>query len=429
MVSLTNKQPMHIRIINADICETCENRTCAFVDARIKDQFYSIRTETTVCPLGILIDETKPTSFGSKCINCALCVKSCFATNLEIVNYSPDFDIANLLELQYNAIALSYLDKITGFAANTNRNRSLNFDGFLQTKTGESCFVEVDYNNDSLECCRRLIGAFITYEGHIGSIRNGLIVLQDFPKEGSREVFNVIEKLASFPSTKDYQIYFCTFSLLRHMMLKLNTTNLALSDLFYNPRNESIEEYKQRMIVGRITDSTSLPVQGEQEEKIFKIFDDIKESEKFVNFLPVYSYKAACGMFRNGEIVEPVGWIRVDGHGKLNTEMFVMQAKGKSMETRIHDGDYCVFEKYKAGTRNGEIVLCQHHNYYDADSGGAYSIKVYSSEKQNNEDGVLCMSKVVLTPLNKNYETIVIDAKSEDTEEFKIIAIYKGNLS
>ena len=235
---------MQIRIINPDLCEACANRPCAFVDARMKEQFYSIRTETTVCPLAILVDETKPASFGDKCVKCALCVESCFANNLEIVDYDPHFEIPNLLELHYNAIALGYLDKITGFAANTNRNRSLNFDGFLQTRTGESCFVEVDYNNDSLECCRRLIGAFITYEGHIGPIRNGLIVLHEFPKEGSRDVFNVIDKMMAFPTTRDCKIYFCTFSLLRHMMLKSNTSNLTLAELFYTSEGNLSRQFK-----------------------------------------------------------------------------------------------------------------------------------------------------------------------------------------
>ena len=238
---------MKVKIKDTNLCETCINRTCAFVDVRMKEQFYSIRTETTVCPMGILMDETKSSSFGDKCINCALCVQSCFADNLEIVNYEQDFSPNGLLELQYNAIALGYLDKITGFAANTNRNRSMNFDGFLQTRSGESCFVEVDYNNDSLECCRRLIGAFITYEGHIGPIRNGLIVLQEFPREGSRDVFNVIDKLSKFPTTKDCCIYFCTFSLLRHMMLKMETMGLTLADLFYNPQKETVAGYLYRI--------------------------------------------------------------------------------------------------------------------------------------------------------------------------------------
>lgn len=240
---------MHIRIVDNDKCEACINRTCAFVDSRIKEQFYSIRTEATICPVGVLIDETKATSFGEKCVKCALCVNSCIEQNLEIEQYSHDLDFDGLSELQYNAIALSYLDRIVGFAANTNRNRALAFDGFLQTYSGESCFVEVDYNNDSLECCRRLLGAFITYEGGLGPIRNGLIILREFPREGSRDVFSVIEKLSSFPTTKDCSIYFCTFSMLRHMMLFLATEKKSLSELFFNPRHEHLSDYLQRLCI------------------------------------------------------------------------------------------------------------------------------------------------------------------------------------
>lgn len=417
---------MNIRIINNGICETCLNRTCAFVDARMKEQFYSLRTETTVCPQGILVDETKPSSFGEKCINCALCVSSCYADNLEIVDYFTNFDIANLLEIQYNAIALGYLDKITGFAANTNRNRSLNFDGFLQTKSGESCFVEVDYNNDSLECCRRLIGAFITYEGHIGPIRNGLIVLQEFPKEGSRDVFNVIDKLKAFPTTNDCSIYFCTFSLLRHMMLKLDTTNCSLSELFCNPRNETISDYQKRVFDWNNRLNTHDSCTDTSESNKYEIFDEVEESAQFVDYLPLYSYKAACGYFGDGEAVDVSGWIRVEGHGKLDDTMFVVQAKGNSMESRIHDGDFCMFAKYQGGSRNGEIVLCEHRKYYDDDSGGAYSIKEYFSEKETDGDGLQIGTKVTLKPLNDDYDPIVIDADNDDTDEFRVIAIYRG---
>lgn len=96
---------------------------------------------------------------------------NCHANNLEVTDDGQSLDFSGLSEFQINAIALSYLDQIVEFAANTNRNRSMNFDGFMQTRAGEACFVEVDYGNDSLECCRRLVGDFITYEGNIGPIR------------------------------------------------------------------------------------------------------------------------------------------------------------------------------------------------------------------------------------------------------------------
>lgn len=238
---------MKINIIDKELCENCTNRTCAFIDARIKEQFYSLRTETTVCPTGVLENETKSTSFGDECVKCALCSLNCHADNLSVTDDGRPLDLTGLSEFQINAIALSYLDHIVGFAANTNRNHSMNFDGFIQTKSGESCFVEVDYGNDSLECCRRLIGSFITYEGNIGPIKNGLMILKEYPQEDSRDVYNVIYKLLAFPSTSDWVIYFCTFDTLQHIALKINSSEWNLSDLFYNPNKEEINYYLDRI--------------------------------------------------------------------------------------------------------------------------------------------------------------------------------------
>ena len=426
---------MQIRIINPDLCEACTNRTCAFVDARMKEQFYSIRTETTVCPLAILIDETKSASFGDKCVKCALCVKSCFANNLEIDDYAQEFNIANLLEQQYNAIALGYLDKITGFAANTNRNRSLNFDGFLQTRVGESCFVEVDYNNDSLECCRRLIGAFITYEGHIGPIRNGLIVLQDFPKEGSRDVYNVIDKMIAFPTTKDCRIYFCTFSILRHMMLTGNTSNLTLAELFYNPRVETTKDYLQRIAEEGEIDKGQIQSLDGDNGKTQELSGDVNMSiipiddEFHEGCLPLFSFRVACGI--NEEQANPseeaIGWVDASGQGFTPNphRHFVVYAKGNSMVPRIHDGDLCVFEwgRHFGGTRNGEIVLAR-TPADDNDYQGKFTIKKYSSQWTRNEYGERRHSKIELLPLNTDkYDPIPLDKDAPET--YYVVGVFK----
>jgi SOS-response transcriptional repressor LexA len=393
----------------------------------MKEQFYSIRTETTVCPLAILVDETKPSSFGDKCVKCALCVESCFANNLEIVEYDQNFEIPNLLELHYNAIALGYLDKITGFAANTNRNRSLNFDGFLQTRAGEPCFVEVDYNNDSLECCRRLIGSFITYEGHIGPIRNGLIVLQEFPKEGSRDVFNVIDKMMTFPTTKECKIYFCTFSLLRHMMLKRNTFNLALAELFYNPREESLMDYLRRITEEKQIDLGQVQSLDciNEEKQILSGYDQVPTIPLYDEYhegcIPLYTMRAACSALEinedsYNEEPEIEAWVDVSGHGFTPNKdrYFAVHAKGNSMLPKIEDGDICIFEWYnndRGGTRNGEIVLIYAEDVKYADD-WEFTIKEYHSEIVQDEDGWQ-HKKIDLIPLNPDYNIIELSEEQQ----------------
>ena len=157
-----------------------------------------------------------------------------------------------------------------------------------------------------------------------------------------------------------------------------------------------------------------------------RILPEVQDEAKFVEFLPVYSIKAACGYFGEGEDVSMLGWIRVNGLGKLNSNMYVVQASGKSMEPRIHDGDFCVFSANPAGTRQGKIVLVQHTNYYDSDYAGAYSIKEYSSKKIHDSLGDWLHEIIELRPLNKNYDIITLTP--EDGDEFRVVGAFVGKV-
>lgn len=97
----------------------------------------------------------------------------------------------------------------------------------------------------------------------------------------------------------------------------------------------------------------------------------------------------------------------------------IVQAVGHSMEPRIQDGDYCLFETYQGGSREGKIVLAEHHGEVDEDYEGAYSIKVYRSKKTYNEFGEWEHESIDLWPLNRAYNTIHVDA--EDSDSFRII--------
>lgn len=158
--------------------------------------------------------------------------------------------------------------------------------------------------------------------------------------------------------------------------------------------------------------------------EIIRIEPIVNDDVKYIDFLPVYSIKAACGYFGEGDIVSELGWIQAEGIGKLNRNMFVVQASGHSMEPRIKDGDFCVFRANPAGSRQGKIVLVQHRNYYDSDYTGAYSIKEYSSIKSYDEFDNWQHEKIELLPLNKDYNPIVINA--EEAEDFRVIGEFVG---
>lgn len=154
--------------------------------------------------------------------------------------------------------------------------------------------------------------------------------------------------------------------------------------------------------------------------RLISLEDERVKREAFKTLLPLYSLKAAAGYFGNGEAVEPENWVQADGIGKLDERMFVAKVVGRSMEPRIHDGEYCVFRANPVGSRQGKIVLAQYRGPADPDNGGSFTVKRYSSEKVGDGNGGWKHTKISLSPLNSEFTTIELTAESED--EVKVVA-------
>lgn len=145
----------------------------------------------------------------------------------------------------------------------------------------------------------------------------------------------------------------------------------------------------------------------------------------FKTHLPIYSLKAAAGHFAQGEAVEPLGWIEVRDHGPLRKNMFVARAVGRSMEPKIRDNDLLVFRADPEGTRQGKIVLAQYRGPSDPDTGGSFTVKLYTSLKIGGRGGVK-NKQIVLNPLNPDYSPIHLSPNRE--EDFRIVAEYLFSL-
>jgi type III restriction enzyme len=143
--------------------------------------------------------------------------------------------------------------------------------------------------------------------------------------------------------------------------------------------------------------------------------EEVDEVVRFATHLPIYSLKAAAGHFGDGHDVDLEGWIEVDG--RLDDTMFVSQVVGRSMEPRILDGSLCVFRQIRPGTRQGKIVLAQHRDIADPETGGSFTVKVYESSKVLEEGGV--GGSITLRPLNRDYKPIVLT----DVDETEVLVI------
>lgn len=93
------------------------------------------------------------------------------------------------------------------------------------------------------------------------------------------------------------------------------------------------------------------------------------------------------------------------------------------MSRRIPNGAWCLFRANPGGTRQGKVVIAQHRSIDDPETGGKYTVKVYSSEKTINRDDSWHHERIVLHPdsLQPGYEPIVISRDTAD-DEFMIVA-------
>ncbi len=175
--------------------------------------------------------------------------------------------------------------------------------------------------------------------------------------------------------------------------------------------------------VAELAESIVVPSRGPQ-RGLFKVEEPGREAYK--TLLPLYGLRAAAGYFGQGESVEPEGWVNAEMLGRLDEQMFVCRAVGKSMEPMIHDGDYLIFRAKPAGSRQGKIVLIQYRGTADPETGGSFTVKRYSSKKRLTAEGSWRHETITLSPMNPNFEPI--ELKPEDAEHVTVVAEYVTTL-
>ena len=188
-----------------------------------------------------------------------------------------------------------------------------------------------------------------------------------------------------------------------------------------------LREYlKNRLALALTATSAPLlsPIPKDDELPIFypyipHIFPDPGQG-KYVTFVPFYTLEAAAGSFGEPDPADCRGWVKAPSGIKINQRHFVAKVVGKSMEPNIKDGSYCLFTFGVIGSRNGRIVLAQHSDISDPESGGSYTIKKYLSKKSTDADGEWKHAAIQLLPINPDFKPIKITADSAD--DIKIIA-------
>lgn len=162
---------------------------------------------------------------------------------------------------------------------------------------------------------------------------------------------------------------------------------------------------------------------GEDAPEVFKWFvsGSIDNNLMYETYLPLFDIKAACGVFDHQSAMGLLGWINIsDCFGLNHKDYFVVQAMGHSMEPKIQDGSYCVFQKYGLdgfiGTREHQIVLVEK---YDSEQKAQYVIKEYHHIGKGTDD-----EKIVLKSLNRDYEDIILTDMGDLNESLSVKGVF-----
>ena len=145
-----------------------------------------------------------------------------------------------------------------------------------------------------------------------------------------------------------------------------------------------------------------------------------REEDKYRTCVPLLTLKAAAGAFGDVQAVEPDGWVEPNTKRRLRPGMFVAQVVGRSMEPRIPDGGWCLFQSPVEGSRRGRVVLVEHRDIDDPETGGSYTVKRYESDKESDGAGSWRHTEIRLLPENLDFAPIILRDIRDD--KFHVIA-------
>lgn len=145
-----------------------------------------------------------------------------------------------------------------------------------------------------------------------------------------------------------------------------------------------------------------------------------------VRYFP--NIEAAAGYFSQTQLADDSIWVEVSDTYRVLPDMFVVKVVGESMNRRIPNGSWCLFRYNPAGSRDGKIVLVQHHSVHDPENGGQYTVKRYRSKKQAAGES-WSHSEITLWPDSSDRSFIPISVTVAEEYEFKIVGEFVAVLT
>lgn len=155
---------------------------------------------------------------------------------------------------------------------------------------------------------------------------------------------------------------------------------------------------------------------------------DPEEVKPYKNAVPVFDLAVAAGEFSDYQSADEYDWMAVPEWLNAQSGYFVTRVVGESMNRRIPNGAWCVFRANPAGSRQGKIVLVEHREIQDVDTGGQYTIKRYHSEKVADGEGGWSHARIILKPESSLFGYSNIELTKDAAEELKVIGEWVATL-
>lgn len=163
-------------------------------------------------------------------------------------------------------------------------------------------------------------------------------------------------------------------------------------------------------------------MQNDQQILPFRILQPLLV-KPYENCVPLYDLEVAAGLFSDeqsvvevpqaGDIgaIDQYEWVELPDVFRPQSGLFVAKVIGESMNRRIPNGSWCLFKLSPGGSRQGKVVLVQHSEIDDVDTGGHYTVKVYESEKSESDTGEWQHIRILLKPdtTAQGYEPIILE--------------------
>lgn len=197
----------------------------------------------------------------------------------------------------------------------------------------------------------------------------------------------------------------------------------ADTEAFVRSRTEGVDALRAAATVHVARPAMPQPLERPRLPQTLRIVPRA-EVEPYVNAVPVLDLKLAAGHFSGEQRADPeqMTWVALPETFRTAQGLFIAQVVGESMNRRIPNGAWCLFREYRGGSRDRLIVVAEHRDISDVDTGTHLTVKRYRSEKIAVGPDQWRHTRIVLAPESTDPRFKPIELSPTQAEDLKVVA-------